>query len=800
METFVDKVYPIVDGLDNALALYTPDMLTYNATIDGDQVTLAAGTHKSSVNRPTNVDMSYIAFNGEYGTSDYVVFDFTGDNMPIVSFFNNTITNSAFNNATTTNNNTGVKDTNVTGWVWFNGLYAGDGSVYGGAKDTNAHWSRLALLGKQKVLGYDDNSNSAAGGFRVNLGSASDVNPLSIRALQSVTDTYRMIIGIRANGASAVYVDMAAINMVTGKQVYKYSWSVGTAASADGAIILYGQFGKTTVLDRVFGVEEDTTLDAVIAKYAKDTDYSDEAAVTLDRYGYSSITDGNWQIDGSNQVTNPTDYREIQSTYDTYAASGLNVFLPQTAFDMGNDGNWPNVSRYMDMAAKAGLKVILTDWQIQVVSTPLKVNSNGIIAADSTYKPWVLASDVNSDGTGKTAEVQAYLDALALYGLTADTTRFKNQNALDDFIMSQVKNCKNHEAFYGLMLGDEPTYANAYCYGQVYRAIKRVLPDCYVQYNLLPLEQNLSTIKHRYPGLKNKSSVSNTEIENAYKAYVTGFIDAMGTDYIQYDDYPFKSAEEGILFWTESVPYVDNTSLRNIQLVAEIAKERNLAVKVVTQTSVMRSGGEDGAVRIRKITENDARWLNNYLMGFGVSQINYFTYFTKASNSSSGEWFEDGGSFVNRDGSTTAIYDIMKTIMAENDAFAPTISNFKYNESHVYGANNDSNLNNDHISWSASLTDSNYSFKWLSNVTTSKEYTLVTELYDAKNCNYMYMFMNTIDTYYGGTQSVTVTLNENVKAFYVYAPNGTRTLVEGNTYTVSLTAGQAIYVMPCQFN
>ena len=91
-------------------------------------------------------------------------------------------------------------------------------------------------------------------------------------------------------------------------------------------------------------------------------------------------------------------------------------------------------------------------------------------------------------------------------------------------------------------------------------------------------------------------------------------------------------------------------------------------------------------------------------------------------------------------------------------------------------------------------------FKWLSNVTTSKEYTLVTELYDAKNCNYMYMFMNTIDTYYGGTQSVTVTLNENVKAFYVYAPNGTRTLVEGNTYTVSLTAGQAIYVMPCQFN
>ena len=791
-ETYVDYVYPIAESLDEALALYTPEMLSYKAEWDGNGVTLAAGTYTGNVSYPNTADMSYLAFNGKYGSGDYVVFDFTGSNMPIVSFFNNTITNTMYNNNGTGSTAT-VKDANVAGWIWANGLYNADGSIYGG--ETGAHASRLALIGKQKVIGYDQGTN----GFRVNLGSASDVHPLSIRALQGVTDTYRMIIGIRANGTNKVYVDMAAINMVTGALVYSYSWEVGTAISAEGSIILYGQAGKATVLDSVLGIEEDTNLETLIAKYAKDVDYSDEAAVTLDRYGYSSITNGQWTVDGNNQVSNPTDYRELQATYDTYAASGLNIMLAQSAFSTDKSG-WADTSRYMDMAANAGLKVILTDWHIQVTSTPVVISSSTVKFSHDDYGAWVLASDLNDDGTGKTQAVQDYLDALKAAGLTVNATKFKDQNALDAYLMGEIKHYKDHPAFYGVMLGDEPSYHNAYCYGKVYQSLKRIMPEMYVQYNLLPLEQTFSTIQYRYPGVNDiGSKITNAQIENAYKAYVTSFIDAMGTDYIQYDDYPFKSAEEGFLIWKEAVPYVDNTSLCNIRLIAEIAAERGLDVKVVTQTALMHGGGQNGPVHIRKITEADARWLNNYLMGFGVKQINYFTYWTKASNSSSGEWYDDGGSFVNRDGSTTEVYNIMKNIMAENTAFAPTISNFNYSASQIYGTNNNSSLNNAHITWSPSWDDV-ASFKWLTNVTTSLEFTLVTELYDAENYNYMYMVMNTIDPYYGGTQSVTITLDSKVASFYVYNPNGTRTLVSGNTYSVSLTAGQAIYIMPAKIN
>ena len=785
-DTYLDALYPIEEDttFEEVIAKYASSTIVYNGTWDGNELTLAASTHIGSTsNIPLNSgyqeDMSYIAFNGSYGLNDYVVFDFTGDNFPFVSFFNTEITNTIFNFA---------NDTSVGGWIIANGIKSPNGNSYGG--DTGAHANRILFVGSNKIsYRYDDNGST--GQWRTSIGSASSPSPIGMAPLKSVTDTYRAIIGYVDNGGNGAKARIYVINMATGAVVVNYTQALANPYS-EGSIILHGQFGTGTVLDRVFGVEEDTTIEALLAKYAKDVDYSDEEAVTLDRYGYSSLSNGQWTVDGTEQVTNPTDFRLEESAYTTYANAGFNIVLAQDM--IGTDGSkatWEASANktYMDNAYNAGLKVILTDWHLQVLSAPLKISGSSVVASDSTYVPWIIGTDASAT-SGEAAEYLGYLSSL---GITVDSTRFATRDALDRFVYDQLAPYMDHPAFYGVMLADEPSYHNAYCYGEVYKSIKRVMAKCYVQYNLLPLEHSFGTIQYRYPGLGDKSSATNAEIETAYKSYVESFLDTMGTDYIQYDDYPFKSAEEGVLFWKETVPYVDPTSLRNIQLVAEIAKERGLDVKVVTQSCLMES---NGVTHIRQITENDARWLNNYLMGFGVKQINYFTYWTKAACSEDGESFLDGGSFVNRDGTTTAVYDFMKTIMADNTKFAPTIMNFNYNASQIFGSDNDSDLNNEHISWSSSLTAA-ASFRWVTGVTTSLEYTLVTELYDSDNYNYMYMFMNTIDPYYGGTQSVTVTLDSSVTKFYVYDQSGNRTEVSGNTYTVSLAAGQAIYIMPC---
>ena len=805
--TTIDKLYPIVEGFENALALYKPATIsytTYNASWNGDDLILNASSYgdTDSVTNPTSADMSYIAFNGTYGMNDFVVFDFTGDNMPFVSFFNNQVTNTVFNNTV---------DTSVKGWVLGNGLYQKDGTLY---DESGVLWKRLGAFGPNKIAKYDE---TKAGQFRSVCGDANNPNPLSIYGLRNSVnsdgtyDTYRVIIGFTsAEGRQDKhYVQIGVIKMITGEVVYQLNkdenFVVWTTDYVEGSIALHGQFGKETLLDRVIGVEEDTTLEALLEKYAvKDSDYSDEEAVELDRYGYASLSNGQWTIDGEEQEDNPTDWRDATNTitvngvemnqYEVYKNAGFNIVLAQDMINVDVDATtWANEGKvYMDYAYEAGLKVILTDWHFQILSKPITIASGGTVqVSNETYVPWIIATDASAT-TGLAAD---YLNALSAAGLTADTTRFASRDALDNYVRSQLAQYKDHPAFYGVMLADEPSYHNAYCYSEIYQSIKRVMPECYVQYNLLPMEVDTAAIERYYTGVENENATS-AQIEAAYRQYVELFLDAMGTDYIQYDDYPFKSATDGMWFWETTTPYVDTTSLRNIQLVAEIAKERGLAVKVVTQSCVMKKGGSNGDVLIRQITENDARWLNNYLMGFGVKQINYFTYWTKHSNSSTGEYFEDGGSFVNRDGTTTAVYDFMKTIMANNTAFAPTISHFDYNASKVFGSDNGSQ-NNDHISWSSSLT-ADTSFRFVTNVTTSLEYTLVTELYDKDNYNYMYMVMNTIDPNEGGTQSVTVTFDGTFDKIYVYDQTGARTAVTltNNTYTVTLTAGQAVYLLP----
>ena len=780
--TTVDKLYSVVNGLDNALALYTPAMVVYNAAWDGNDLILNASSYEGTIVAPTSADMSYIAFNGTYGLNDFIVFDITGDNMPFVSFFNNQVTNTVFNAA---------NDASYKGWVLGNGLYQNDGSVYDSG---GVHWKRLAVFGPNKIAKYDE---TVSGTFRSALGSASDPNLLSIYSLQNTTDTYRVIIGcIKSERADKQYLQIGVINMVTGEvALAATTMDAWTTDYTEGAIMLHGQFGKTTVIDKVLGVEEDTTMDELLEKYAvKDSDYSDEEAVELDRYAYASLSNGQWTIDGTNQVQNPTDYRLDENAYATYKDAGFNIVLAQDMINVDVDATtWANEGKvYMDYAYEAGLKVILTDWHFQILSKPITIASGGTVqVSNETYVPWIIATDASAT-TGLAAD---YLNALSAAGLTADTTRFASRDALDNYVRSQLAQYKDHPAFYGVMLADEPSYHNAYCYSEIYQSIKRVMPECYVQYNLLPMEVDTAAIERYYTGVENENATS-AQIEAAYRQYVELFLDAMGTDYIQYDDYPFKSATDGMWFWETTTPYVDTTSLRNIQLVAEIAKERGLAVKVVTQSCVMKKGGSNGDVLIRQITENDARWLNNYLMGFGVKQINYFTYWTKHSNSSSGEYFEDNGSFVNRDGTTTAVYGFMKTIMADNTKFAPTISHFDYNASKVVGSNN-GNQNNEHISWSSSLT-ADTSFRFITNVSTSLEYTLVTELYDKDNYNYMYMVMNTIDPNEGGTQEITVTFDGTFDTIYVYDQTGARTEVTltDNTYTVSLTAGQAVYLLP----
>lgn len=490
-------------------------------------------------------------------------------------------------------------------------------------------------------------------------------------------------------------------------------------------------------------------------------DGPDYSASTLqyDFYGYSACIDG-WNIDGV-AYDSDEDYLSVERIKE-YKDAGMTIYFPQAAAwvtdasaqDFANS----STQRALDYALEAGIdKVILMDTRIQALSKPS-------FGTETQIKTKV------NDGT--------ILDEA---GLVGEGKQFATEAELDAYIAECLAPYKDHEAFYGVMLGDEPYFYHAENYGQVYRSIKRVCPEAYIQYNLHPISstEDEENRKIYFTGKDDEEGLTHNEkMVQAYEQYIRLFLDATGAEYIQYDQYPFRNADK-----------VDVYYILGLQVVSKLAQEYDAEFYFVTQTY----GQTDGIANPRMLTQEDLYWLNNMLVGFGIKQISYFTYFTKADNNR--EHFIDGNSFLTWQGKKTDIYYWMQQIMTEEQKLAPTVLNFDYSSSKVFVAE----TTNFDCTY-AMRTIETPEFKALKSVDVNKEVALVTELYDDEKKNYMYMVQNVTDSTRKGSkayQTTVLTFNKKYKYAAVYV-KGERTLVklDKGTLTLKHKAGEATYVMP----
>ncbi len=466
-------------------------------------------------------------------------------------------------------------------------------------------------------------------------------------------------------------------------------------------------------------------------------DYS-ASTLQFDFYGYSGPTNGTWTENGVTLSTGE-DYRTVERLKE-YKDVGMTIYLPQSAGNY-NGGDWEtsDAKMVMDMALEAGLdRVILTDNRIQSLSS----TEGGLI------------------GEGKTFATEAELDAV---------------------IEEYMAPYKDHEAFYGVMLRDEPGYTMFEAYGQTYKAIKRVCPEAFVQANLLPMYNKLP--ESRFPVLTEEEKEGLTDLEimhERYRKYLKMFLDSSGADYVMYDQYPMMDT------------YIYDAYIACLQVAAEVAKEYGVKLFNVTQT--MRIN-QQGSSYTRFMKEDDAYWLNNMLVGFGVKQISYFTYWTKQVNNAA-EWYYDNGSFINRNGTRTELYDIMKQIMAEEQKLAPTVLNFNYVTSNVY-RKVPCIYNASHVN----AVRKGEAFKMVESVTVDKEISLVTELYDDEKDVYMYMLQNVVDPLNKGVdtlQTITADFDDSCTHAVVFK-KGEREIVKlekGGKFSIRQRPGHAVYVIP----
>ncbi len=254
--TTIDKLYPVYENTDKDTvkwALPKPDTRTQwekdnnvtssGVTIDENQkVEFVKGTTSDGEWNRTDTNeckIGYLAFNGSYGVGDFVVFDFTGNNMPVITLAAKNVNEDYYNRP---------KDMADTGIVVRNGYANTQGTM-----PSNNHNKRIEAYGPYK---FQDTGVApyAAQGLGMGVGMLELVNS---------TDQFRAIIGIESMTTTQIKVGVVIVNLTQKTQpvfntITLDITNAGLTNTFEGSIILHGRLGFDTKLDKVYTIYEDT--------------------------------------------------------------------------------------------------------------------------------------------------------------------------------------------------------------------------------------------------------------------------------------------------------------------------------------------------------------------------------------------------------------------------------------------------------------------------------------------------------------------------------------------------------------
>ena len=491
-------------------------------------------------------------------------------------------------------------------------------------------------------------------------------------------------------------------------------------------------------------------------------------------YGYHSVHDGYYYVDDAKYYVGES-FMTIEQ-YQMYKDVGMNIVYPQSLLKIrGESGAMIGEGDMKELEEEKFYADRLADWE----------------RAEAEVEKFM------SIGLNRTTLYDEDLSWLGLNNYTGDPLvgegmRFASNEELDALVYKLIEPYAAHPGVYAVCLADEPKHLAVSAYGEVYKSIHRVCDandwDLYVDYNLNPLNLTKLVYEEYYPYVEGTSEVdpvtNKVNFEDGFKRYqqyIWDYMDSLEPTAIQYDDYPLRNG------------YLSATYIPCMEFIAEVAKERDIEFHMVTQTFDMKT---NGVRSMRDLTENGAKWLNNMMLGFGVREISYFTYYTRTESRTDGESFIDNASFVDLYGKPTNIYYMMKEIMAGNQKFAPTVFQFDYQKSGVF-TKLPLNYSGDHIQY---VEQNKQTYAKVKSVTVNKECAMVNELYDKENDRYMYMAMNIVDPLYQGSpvyQTITLEFAPEYKYALVYK-DGEKSLyqLKDSKLNIKGAPGEASFVIP----
>lgn len=366
---------------------------------------------------------------------------------------------------------------------------------------------------------------------------------------------------------------------------------------------------------------------------------------------------------------------------------------------------------------------------------------------------------------------------------------FETEADLQAYVAKMLYEVKEHPAFYGISVKDEPSYKMFKAQGEVYRAIKAVCPNAYVNFNLLPYSPEHITNGSMLYSADEKSLVEAYGLEEgskkAYKKYLQLFYSEVGAPIIQYDDYPIH--ERGDFAEKEAESYILEYHLINAQIVAEFCKENGVQFSKVFQAC----GGGTSSKLWRKCTQADMYWQMNIGMAMGIKGYSYWSYYPVVNQG--GEHYDETASMLNRKGEPNELYYIVQKINNELQAFAPVLGKFQYQGLKLYTKGEipgDSDF--------VKHVENDGVIEGVNGVELGEAgVVLATELYSESVVQKGYWFVNVTDPAMNASQTVTVAF-DGVDEIAVYK-NGVsvKVALTNGLAVFELGCGEGVFVLPC---
>ena len=303
---------------------------------------------------------------------------------------------------------------------------------------------------------------------------------------------------------------------------------------------------------------------------------------------------------------------------------------------------------------------------------------------------------------------------------------FRTVEEMEQAVADRLAIYKDEPNFYGIMMVDEPSWKDLKSYGLVYRAIKKVVPDAFLHANFHPGTAGTADIcdvesfkaEHgRYPTRR-----------EGYAEYFRVFFEESGADRLAVDAYPFLSD-------TWSTGRFKENYFSGIQVLKEVCDEFGAELNFTIQTNAFARRGK---FENRVVDKSDI-WLQvNALLGFGATDIFFYTYQSYPNESSTGGYIEEG-SFLTKQGEKTNVYYYGQQVMNEVKKFQNVLLNYKFNGAKFYLGEVIGNGSASLFTLGTIEFDNQHEHTLLTSLKQQGDALLTTELIDEKNNLYMYM-------------------------------------------------------------